>query len=56
MFLPTYLPYFFRTVTGNKQFLFLGLIYTESLIIHSGLISAQFKLFQSPIGEPLELQ
>ena len=24
--LPTYLPYFFWTVTGNKQFLFLGLI------------------------------
>ena len=23
--LPTYLPYFFRTITGNKQFLFLGL-------------------------------
>ena len=22
---PTYLPYFFRTVTGNKQFIYLGL-------------------------------
>ena len=26
MFLPTYLPYFFWTVTGNKQFIFLGLM------------------------------
>ena len=25
IFLPTYLPFFFQTVTGNKQFLFLGL-------------------------------
>ena len=24
--LPTYLPYFFQTVTGNKQYFFLGLI------------------------------
>ena len=24
--LPTYLPYFFQTVTGNKQLLFLGLM------------------------------
>ena len=23
---PTYLPYFFRAVTGNKQLIFLGLI------------------------------
>ena len=25
-FLPTYLPYFFQAVTGNKQFIFLGLM------------------------------
>ena len=25
IFLPTYLPYFFRIVTGNKQLIFLGL-------------------------------
>ena len=28
--LPTYLPYFFRTVTGNKHFIFLGLIIKHS--------------------------
>ena len=34
-FLPTYLPYFFRIVTGNKQLLFLGLIMEEQ---HEGQI------------------
>ena len=27
--LPTYLPYFFQSVTGNKQLIFLGLIESE---------------------------
>ena len=29
IFLLTYLPYFFRTVTGNKKYIFLGLIFNE---------------------------
>ena len=32
-FLPTYLPYFFWTVTENKQLFFLGLI--DKLCIHT---------------------
>ena len=26
-FLPTYLPYFFQTITGNKQYFFLASLY-----------------------------
>ena len=32
IFLPIYLPYFFQTVTGNKQFIFLRLTFSDAHI------------------------
>ena len=40
--LPTYLPYFFRTVTGNKQFLFLGLRYISTAIGFTCILNTKF--------------
>ena len=43
MFLPTYLPYFFLTVTENKQYFFLGLsIVLDNWINHEVWVTFTF--------------